>query len=758
VPEVDINDLGSIGSVADIPSYMLPPEAWSVALNMRVVDGGLESLAGWEQVFGTLPAGNDSFTKVLLDFPGADASTTITDTNAGGSPHTWTAAGNAQIDTAQSKFGGSSLFLDGTGDFISTPDSADMESGSSDFAMECFFNRSDGANFRALAGRSDAGFTAAGSAFIYRFGAGNVIEFRLSNGSGVSIVTGTTVFTNVINPGFHHTRVVRIGNILRLFVDGVQEGGDVAFTGSVNNTALPFCVGSRNATPDDAFFGWIDAFRFSIGTSREATTFTPPTREFMTVAQVTPHFIFPVVTQSSIFWVYTSLTKAFVFDGTSHFDITRAVGGDYTANTTADWNGTLLGGILILNNGSDVPQFWAVASPTQKLANLTNWPTTHRAKVVRAFGPHLVAINITISGTIFPHRVLWSHPADPGSVPSSWDVTDTTKDTGHKELPDVQSGVLLDALPLGSTMFLYKESSVWKMRFIGGRFIFDFGESAWLSTIGLLAPRCVCLTGDGVRHVFASQDDILWHNGNNVESILNQRQKKRLFNEIDTVNYTNSFIFANPNNSEIWFCYPTDGAEQPTRALIMNYGGGQRWSITEADGITFRNAAIGQIENPSDEDWEANENLWDDDDGPWSELQRRRVILAGTDSSKFFNMDRGVTRDGLTFITTLSREGLSIIGRKRNGDWIVDHQQMKFFKRLWLKVQGGPINVRFGGQQTVDGPVAFGATVSFNPLTMVTADPGPVSGRAVGIEFSTTGSTSWRIDGYKIDLEAMGNF
>src|SRR5687767_14481194 len=53
MPEVDINDIAKIGAVADTPAYMLPPEAWTQALNMRVVDDGLESLPGWEQIFGT---------------------------------------------------------------------------------------------------------------------------------------------------------------------------------------------------------------------------------------------------------------------------------------------------------------------------------------------------------------------------------------------------------------------------------------------------------------------------------------------------------------------------------------------------------------------------------------------------------------------------------------------------------------------------------------------------------------------------------
>lgn len=44
---------------------------------------------------------------------GADAATTFTDSET--TPKTVTANGNAQIDTAQSKFGGASALFDGTG-------------------------------------------------------------------------------------------------------------------------------------------------------------------------------------------------------------------------------------------------------------------------------------------------------------------------------------------------------------------------------------------------------------------------------------------------------------------------------------------------------------------------------------------------------------------------------------------------------------------------------------------------------------------
>lgn len=475
---------------------------------------------------------------------------------------------------------------------------------------------------------------------------------------------------------------------------------------------------------------------------------------------VAPSFLMPVSTLALNYWLYSSLTKIYVWNGASHTNITRQTAGvdvNYTPSSGASWNGTLLGGVPILNNGSDVPQFWSPTTVATKMQNLTNWQAAVRARVIRAFGPFLVAFNITDTGVVYPHLVRWSHPADPGSIPSSWDVTDPTKDTGQTDLPDVNAGIILDALPLGSTMFIYKESSTHKMTYIGGRAIMDFGQAAWLPTMGILASRCVAITGDGLRHVVATQDDIITHNGSSVDSVLDKRQRRRLLNEMDQTNYVNSFMFDNPFYKEMWFCYPGTGQSQPDRALIMNYSNQNSWVITEVDGITFRHAAAGRVEAPSEELWSDNSTeAWDTDTGPWSLLLRRRVLLAGTAATKIYNMDKTITRDGTAFATRLQREGLSVLGQDRRGSWIVDHQVEKLLTRLWPKIQGGPINVRVGGQAVVNGSTSWGDSVSFNPSSELTADILPTSGRSISVEFSTTGNISWRIDGYKIEIDSIG--
>lgn len=468
-----------------------------------------------------------------------------------------------------------------------------------------------------------------------------------------------------------------------------------------------------------------------------------------------PHFLMPIPTQATNYWIYAGATKIMLFDGSGHSDISRLVGGAYTMADTRDWNATMLGGIPIFNNGNDVPQFRADMAAATRFANLTNWPAALRAKVIRAFGPFLLAFNLVDGGVSLPHTVQWSHPADPGTVPSSWDYTDATVDAGRKDFEDTQAGILRDALPLGGTIYVYKDNSTWRGVFVGGRDIFDW--KALYETSGILAPRCVAITGDGSRQFVVTQDDAIYHKGGEPVSVLDKRQRATLFGEMDTVNYINSFILQVPLRNEMWFCYPTTGNTHPNKAMIWNYReGGERGVVSFADGITFRNGAVGSIEGVSDELWSDGTDGWDEDTGAWSEFSRRRVVCASPDSNKFFNFDKANTRDGVAYTSTLQRVSLGLMGKKRGGDPIVDFQRRKLFQRLWPKMQGGPVNVRLAAQETAEGAVTWGDSVVFDTARRV-ADNEPISGTALGFEISSSG-VFWRMDGYKVQIEPTGMF
>lgn len=230
--------------------------------------------------------GNDSFTKILLHMDGADASTTFTDSNSGGSAHTWTASGNAQIDTAQSKFGGASGAFDGSNDWIRTPDHADFTLGSGDFTCDFWIRFSSGGVFtgtQLICAQTNASATVASATLVLHKSSSHKIVFRVSNGTTLTTVTGTTTLSA---DTWYHVAAVRTGNTLKLFINGTQEGGDVAFSDSIPDSTASFGIGTwGDYTPNPlnlefSVQGWIDEFRLSVGTARWTANFTPPTEAY----------------------------------------------------------------------------------------------------------------------------------------------------------------------------------------------------------------------------------------------------------------------------------------------------------------------------------------------------------------------------------------------------------------------------------------------------------------------------------------------
>lgn len=484
-----------------------------------------------------------------------------------------------------------------------------------------------------------------------------------------------------------------------------------------------------------------------------------------------PHFLMPIVNSAQVWWLWTSLTNAFVWNGSTNTDITR-LSGQYTAANTRDWNGTIIGGIAVLNNGADAPQYWPGFSIGTKLVPLVAWPSGAKIAVLRAFQNYLVGINYTVGGSNYPHLVKWSQSVDdPGTIPQSWDETDVNLDAGEYDLPDVNSGILLDARVLGSRLFLYKERSIWSMRYVGGLPIFAF--DSFSEQAGILAPRCVTTTADGRKHVVATQEDIIVHNGiSDPVSMLDKRMRRTVFSNIDTANYLNSFMFTNPEWNEVWFCYPEPGNVNPNRALIINTRTGDLTEVDKQGGVFFRNAASGLVDTAigiTGKTWATVTGTWTSITGSWGERKRNRTVIANTDHALIHYMDNETSsfRSGESFSAHMRRTGISLVGRKRSGEWIVNHEIYKFVDRIWPKIktrhnQYGEANalteIRIGTQDIVDGPVTWGPYQPFNPTSQVAFDV-CASARALAIEFKLPeADPSWRLEGYRITLTPDGQF
>lgn len=190
--------------------------------------------------------GNDTFTKALLHFDGAKFTTAIVDSNAGGSPHVWTAVGNAQIDTLQSVFGGASLLLDGTGDYVTTPAHADFNLGSGDFTIEGRFRCiSTTARRAALSARATPRPRPRGSASPSigcpptRSSGRCRTEPRLRRSPARRSSPTRSISASITSPS---CAPATCSNCLST---ACRRGGDIAFTGTIPNAVTPLTVGRR---------------------------------------------------------------------------------------------------------------------------------------------------------------------------------------------------------------------------------------------------------------------------------------------------------------------------------------------------------------------------------------------------------------------------------------------------------------------------------------------------------------------------------
>jgi hypothetical protein len=226
--------------------------------------------------------GIDSYTKLMLHMNGTDASTTFTDSSL--SPKTVTANGNAQIDTAQSKFGGASGLFDGTGDYLSTPNSADFDFGSGDFTIDFWMrissNPTDYVSFlnRRVDDNNQIRFLWFGN----DVSGGGRLFFRVLDG-GVTTTASTSGYNFIpSHDAWHHIAVVRTGNTIKFFVDGTQFAVDYTFNitiPSLNATTL-ISVDTNGGTSQYYLNGWLDEYRVSKGIARWTSDFTPPTEEY----------------------------------------------------------------------------------------------------------------------------------------------------------------------------------------------------------------------------------------------------------------------------------------------------------------------------------------------------------------------------------------------------------------------------------------------------------------------------------------------
>lgn len=236
--------------------------------NFRIVKGTAVYTAAFTPP--TTPLTAITNTSLLLNFTNAGIFDSATINNM-------ETVGNAQVSTTQAKFGTTSAYFDGTGDYLTFPATQNTAFGTGDFTIEFWVNPSTQVNtYPGLFGNQSfttnsfvayerhATYSTKFSVFCYNYSSGAAI-----------LVSTTSVSTNT----WYHIAITRSGSTFRLFVNGTVEA-TATFSGSVDGGVPLKYIGCDYIT--NQFAGYLDDFRITKGVARYTANFTAPTQAFPT--------------------------------------------------------------------------------------------------------------------------------------------------------------------------------------------------------------------------------------------------------------------------------------------------------------------------------------------------------------------------------------------------------------------------------------------------------------------------------------------
>lgn len=213
--------------------------------------------------------------KLLCGFDGADAAVAFTEESS--SARVATFVGNAQLDTAQSKFGTASLLLDGTGDYITFPDSVDLKiptTAGALWTIECWVRATGSwkANATIASKRTGAG----SGEFTLGINAGLPNFFALSSGNSCVTLLGQDVLAL---DEWHHIALSASSGFYRLFANGKLVAFGCRDATPTTNTN-PFVIGRDPFNTGRDWAGWIDELRYTRDEAIYTESFIVPSAAF----------------------------------------------------------------------------------------------------------------------------------------------------------------------------------------------------------------------------------------------------------------------------------------------------------------------------------------------------------------------------------------------------------------------------------------------------------------------------------------------
>jgi len=202
-------------------------------------------------------------------------STLAWELSAGRTAVTVTAQGNAQISTAQSKFGGASAVFDNDGDYLTTNNNIGDLIGDSDYTAECWYRTNTSETYDKILDNRRNTFGNYGWS-LYHTASNIFFSYRGTGSVTNAVITYAVSLTANV---WYHLAVVKQANTLTLYLDGLAVGSVSIANTTYEDSGEQLWIGAGHEL-SNYVNGYIDEVRIS-NTARYTANFTPAATPFV---------------------------------------------------------------------------------------------------------------------------------------------------------------------------------------------------------------------------------------------------------------------------------------------------------------------------------------------------------------------------------------------------------------------------------------------------------------------------------------------
>lgn len=442
------------------------------------------------------------------------------------------------------------------------------------------------------------------------------------------------------------------------------------------------------------------------------------------------------------YWIYSGSQNMGVVDSSNNHSLIWA--GIPVSVPQGGFTGGVLNGIAIVNGEDNSPRYWYSAIPGGVALELPGLRGGITYRAVRTHRSHIFGMNVVGGSPDLPDEIHWSDGAPAGDVPQTW-VPAADNEAGDAILAD-DGGQIVDGLTLRDSFMIYKRDSVWQADYVGGSLVYAFRKV--FSNTGILARNCVVRVKG--THVVLGNGDIYQHDGQNIQSIVDEKVRRSFFEAINTDTAEHSFVVYNEPSEEVWFCAPRVGESVPNIALVWDVVTGE-FGYRELPGVNFAAPGI-VVDETESNDWDGAQGAWDEQSQRWNaglfRVVEDSILMADASDTRLLLADSGLTAAGLPYTSAVAKYAM-----------LLDTHRQKAVRRIWPHIdspEGATFKLELYDQKsphsklTVLGSKTFQNTDEGVPVT--------VNARYLGIRISTEESIDWSVAGFDVEYLPRGRF